>query len=425
MLNESQLLKLAEVMTASASSQVGQAIDAGYTYLGQFISHDSVPPTQVIPGHSRTVLPHLNLDSVYGTGAQTATLLDARGMFPIRRSTPKGPEDLPRIDGVPQIPELRNDDNVIVAQLHLFWQRLHNVIVDRRYATDVAEARRFVTLIYQLVVVEDYLRLVLAPSVFDSCFRFDERPLKLPAGSIPPEFALAAFRFGHSMVRPFYERACPLRPDINLKDLFQSGRNLDPTLEVNFRELFGWPVLENDVEDAMFIDPFVTGAMRQVPIPGGGTINIAEKNLRAAAGLPSGKAYVEKLLAGPRGPALRAAFGLTPLSHIDQLAEKLPADLGITIDNLPLWPYVLVEAAQAGRGEHLGMLGSLICAEVLANAIAGAQNSIYRDGWRSVDEVLSGLGDLGTALQELRRKHANAGFSNRTFCMRHVIELVH
>lgn len=130
MLTEQQLTTLAHAMTES--SHVSRFIDVGYTYLGQFIAHDIVPQTNPIPGRSRDVLPYLNMDSVYGVGSQTAALLDERGSFPIRRLTPQGPEDLPRVDGVPNIPELRNDDNVIVSQLHLFWQRLHNVILQRR-----------------------------------------------------------------------------------------------------------------------------------------------------------------------------------------------------------------------------------------------------------------------------------------------------
>ncbi|MFC4309771.1 peroxidase family protein [Steroidobacter flavus] len=423
MLTEQQLSTLAQVMTES--SHVSRFIDVGYTYLGQFIAHDIVPQTHPIPGQSRDVLPYLNMDSVYGTDPQTATLLDERGLFPIKRQTPTGPEDLPRTNGVPNIPELRNDDNVIVSQLHLFWQRFHNVVLQRGYASNVSDARVLTTLVFQLVVIEDYLRQVLAPAVFDSVFRFDQRWLNLPSRPIAREFAHAAFRFGHSMVRPFYE-SFPQKPDVTLPELFQTNRNLDPRLELDFRRMFGWPLLNNRVEDAMTIDPFITREMRQVPIPTGVTINIAEMNLRAgvAAQLPPGKAYVEQLLAGPTGSKLAAAFGVRPLPDMGPLAERLPAGSGITIDNLPLWPYLLVEAVHASEGKHLGVVGSLICAEALANAVAGAPHSIYRGHWCSVDEVLSWMGKLGNELQEQRRVFANAAYTDRTFCMRHVIELV-
>jgi hypothetical protein len=261
--------------------------------------------------------------------------------------------------------------------------------------------------------------------VFDSVFRFDQRWLNLPSRPIAREFSHAAFRFGHSMVRPFYE-SFPHKPDVTLPELFQSNRDLDPRLELDFRRIFGWPLLNNRVEDAMTIDPFITREMRQVPIPAGGTINIAEMNLRAgsAAQLPPGKAYVEQLLARTNGSKLAAAFGLRPLPDLGPLADKLPAASGITIDNLPLWPYLLLEAVHASEGKHLGVVGSLICAEGLANAVAGAQHSIYRGRWFPADEVLSWLGMVGDELQEQRRSFANAAFTERTFCMRHVIELV-
>jgi hypothetical protein len=423
MLTEQQLGVLAQAMTES--SHVSRFIDVGYTYLGQFIAHDIVPQTNPVPGKSRDVLPYLNLDSVYGIGTQTAKLLDPQGLFPIRRVTPQSPEDLPRTDGVPNIPELRNDDNVIVSQLHLLWQRFHNALLQRGYAHNASEARVMTTLVFQLVVVEDYLRQVIAPAVFDSVFRFDHRWLNLSTRPIAREFAHAAFRFGHSMVRPFYE-SFPQKPDVTLPELFQANHNLDPRLELDFRRMFGWPVLNNRVEDAMTIDPFITREMRQVPIPTGGTVNIAEMNLRAgiAAQLPPGKAYVEQLLARSNGAKLAAAFGVRPLLDLGPLADKLPPGSGITIDNLPLWPYLLLEAVHASEGKHLGMVGSLICAEALANAVAGAQHSIYRGRWHSVDEVLSWLSLLGDELQEQRRLFANAAFTDRTFCMRHVIELV-
>jgi hypothetical protein len=190
--------------------------------------------------------------------------------------------------------------------------------------------------------------------------------------------------------------------------------------------MFGWPVLNNRIEDAMTIDPFITREMRQVPIPTGARINIAEMNLRAgiAAQLPPGKVYVQQLLSGPNGSKLKAAFGLQPLSDIGPLAERLMPSSGITIDNLPMWPYLLLEAVHASEGKHLGVVGSLICAEALANAIAGASHSIYRGHWFPVDEVLSWLGTLGDELQEQRRVFANTAYTDRTFCMRHVIEWV-
>ncbi len=38
--------------------------------------------------------------------------------------------------GVAQIPEPRNDDNVIIAQLHRFWQRFHNFVLQKELADE-------------------------------------------------------------------------------------------------------------------------------------------------------------------------------------------------------------------------------------------------------------------------------------------------
>ena len=106
------------------------------------------------------------------------------------------------------------------------------------------------------------------------------------------------------------------------------------------------------------------------------------------------------------------------------LSKYIPADLGLTIDNLPLWPYVLVEAMSTAEGKHLGVLGSLICAEVIGRAIRQAPVSIYDGQWRSVDEVLATLGTLGARLQAQRSANGGGPAPRRDFCMRHVIQLV-
>jgi hypothetical protein len=114
----------------------------------------------------------------------------------------------------------RNDENLLVAQLHLSFLRFHNAIADG-LKTDIPdddarfqEAKRRTTLTYQWLVVNQYLPRICQPSVVDAVkaaaapmyaeFRdrvgatADELPL-------PLEFSVAALRFGHSMVRAAYD----------------------------------------------------------------------------------------------------------------------------------------------------------------------------------------------------------------------------
>lgn len=413
MLTPAQIEALAKAMKHEESFT--QYVDAGYTYLGQFIAHDIVPPTQ---GGGRVVRPCLQLDSLYGTAA-SGSPLNEKGLFPIDPSAPGGPDDLPRIKGVAQIPEPRNDENTIVSQLHLLWQRLHNFTITSGCAGNAAEARRFVTLVYQLIVVEDFLRQVLAPEVFCHYFHRGERWLGLDASKIPPDFGRAAFRFGHSMTRPAYESFARKAPaEAKLVELFRRDKELEPDFEIDWRGFFGWPAQNDPPQGAMSISVNITRAMAQLSVPNlppGVTLDIIRKNLEAGelAGLMPGKAYAKK-------------HKLRPLKNLGELSDprRLDPRVGITINDLPLWPYVLLEAMDSSHGWKLGTLGSAICAEVLANSITTSQHSIYPRGYAPIDAVLESLGPLGRRIEVVRQANAQWADRERPFCMRHIIELV-
>jgi hypothetical protein len=428
----------ADPLDVIADAMVGPQTDAtglhaGYTYLGQFISHELVRMTNPMPGiKSHDASPCLDLDSVYGRTPEEAPRL-SNGRFPIGENFRNGPDDLAREFGVAQIPEQRNDDNVIVAQLHLFMQRFHNFTLDEGYAADAVAARSLVTRVFQLLVVEDFLRQILAPAVFDSYFRFDRRWLGFDAARIPLEFSHAAFRFGHSMVRQQYE-GFRRANNVPVTDLFQGGRNLAADLVIDWHQFFGWPGLRDPLpgptqspQNAARIDHIISPDMRAITTPDGMKIDVVRKNLEAGvrAKLPTGLRYAKRVLNRTNGRAIQAALALVPLR--DLAAARELEKTAIALEDLPLWPYVLVEAVHASDGVQLGVLGSMICAEVLANAIAGAPSTIYRGGWPGTDEVLTGLGGLGEALQDMRRKAAMRSrptFVDRTFCMRHLIDLV-
>jgi hypothetical protein len=214
-------------------------IDAGYTYLGQFIDHDvTFDPSSLLMQKNdpdsiinfRT--PRLDLDSVYGGGPadQPYMYLDnkfrlGKKLFARRLPTPS--RDLPRYRD-PENPDTparaligdkRNDENVIVSQLHGVFLQLHNRFVDAQQGLGAVfdEAQRLTRWHYQFVVINDFLVRICGKDVVDEILpnrlrrapATEKRPRLCyfqPRGEpyMPIEFAVAAYRFGHSMVRPIY-----------------------------------------------------------------------------------------------------------------------------------------------------------------------------------------------------------------------------
>jgi hypothetical protein len=208
-------------------------IPAGYTYLGQFIDHDiSFDPASSLQRQNdpealidyRT--PRLDLDNIYGRGpADQPYMYEEDGIHfrlgkPLTRNGKKSKAiDLPRIDGRAIIGDKRNDENVIVSQLQGVFLQFHNVVADRLKAssTTFEDIQRIVRWHYQWVVLHDFLPKIVGeemlykvlPHLRDKSSIYDTKPelhfFKWRNDPFMPiEFAAAAYRFGHSMVRSIY-----------------------------------------------------------------------------------------------------------------------------------------------------------------------------------------------------------------------------
>jgi hypothetical protein len=217
-----------------ADLEDNNAIPAAYTYFGQFIDHDitfddrandlttPVDPSALV--NKRT--PQLDLDSVYGSGPTASpTLYNADGMHlltgaALTGSTDAGAMDLPRdANGQALIGDPRNDENRIVAGIHSLFIRFHNKTVDRIKANNrrltnaqvFAQARKDVTNAYQWIVLNDYLPQIAGQRTKDAVASLTAQGWKTNlriynnCAQMPVEFAVAAYRFGHSQVRALYK----------------------------------------------------------------------------------------------------------------------------------------------------------------------------------------------------------------------------
>jgi hypothetical protein len=161
-------------------------IPAAYTYLGQFVDHDiTFNPTSFgeRESHPERIVnartPRLDLDNLYGGGPGdepfrydgTKLLLGDR-LIPTTRNS--CPFDLPRSKtnsaGTSRaiIGDPRNDENVIVSQLHGMFMRFHNSLAARHPRWSFEHVQREVRWHYQWMLVHDFLPQVIAKEVLDS-----------------------------------------------------------------------------------------------------------------------------------------------------------------------------------------------------------------------------------------------------------------
>ena len=408
-------------------------IPAGYTYLGQFIDHDITfdPASSLQKRNDPDALhnfrtPAFDLDSVYGRGPDDQPYMyDGTGRFLIGRGQGAGELDLPRnnppdvVDDPGRdmvrralIGDPRNDENVLVAQLQLTMMLFHNRVMDhldglggngpvpeletikaRLVGRDPAErfaaAQQIVRWHYQWVVVHDFLRRVVGDETFDAVFEPVERygrTVRRPrlehydpkhAAFMPVEFAVAAYRFGHSMIRNTYRLNTFIPPGGATLSIF--NHDADPTTPERLSHLGGfrqlpafWPIEWRfffDVGDAAPAPPFIQASRRidthlafelsQLPANvATGIVALAERNLLrgSAMGLPSGQDVAD-------------AMGIEPLDD---------DEIGLDGAAAPLWYYVLREAEVRAEGEHLGPVGGRIVAEVFVGLLANDSASWLR-----------------------------------------------
>ena len=386
-------------------------IPAGYTYFGQFVDHDvTFDPTPKSRGdidphalvNFRT--PRLDLDSLYGSGPRDQPFLYdwspqvAPGVKLLVGSNAGDGAityDLPRNEqGRALIGDARNDEHLIIAQLHLLFIRFHNRVVDHVLARHKAlrgmalleEAQRIVRRHYQWIVMHDFLPRIVGDRTAAAA-RAERRFYKFRgAPFIPFEFSGAAYRFGHSMVRGDYrpndhvKKGVPIfAQDDNPGELDHLGgfRRLPVALTVDWAFFFALsrrsPQHPDRPQQSRLIDTNLAPGLFSLPAG----ID-PQREALARLNLLRGRAL--KL---PSGAAVARRMGVDPLTE----DELLPDDGASQTTRAavrrapPLWYYVLCEARSARYGDgglHLGPVGGGIVAEVLVGLLEADPSSYLR-----------------------------------------------
>ena len=291
--------------------------------------------------------------------------------------------------------DTRNLDNLLLRQLHVLFLKFHNEAIRQLQDKPGAEcslgaesgagtlferARRLVCWHYQWIIRHDYLPRILHTDVWN---HQQNRTLhkKGSSFSIPIEFSLAAFRFGHSMVRNAYRLNCR-QQRVVIGELMALGQKASPIPDdylIEWGTFFDGLPTSGPQASAAYIDTSISRAMHGLSP---GTIRLANKQeapdpanlpvrtlLRGArAGLPSGQEVADALLGRGR---IRSDDRLS----VPQLTKDTCDRSGSVLaknglgGNTPLFYYILKEAELKAEGLTLGPVGSHIVSEVIQGAL--------------------------------------------------------
>ena len=424
-------------LTRSANNPNNGTHTAGTTFMGQFIDHDITfdltsrlgqATDPALSPNFRT--PGLDLDSVYGGGPHANPELyeimhGRRSERGIKFKVESGGafEDLPRQGNTAIIPDPRNDENLVIAGLHAAFLLFHNNVVDLltkspghltddNGVTQVAgrsrpvpssqelfgKARRLLTWHYQWMVVHEFLPLFVGQALVDDILKNGRKFYRPEVAQIPVEFMGAAYRFGHSMVRPSYRaNFTSLNGEPFFGFIFDSSQenNPDPDdLRGGFRarrRYIGWQTFfdfgDGNVKPNKLIDTKISTPLFDLPLAAIATLtppaepptSVAQRNLlrQVTWQLPSGQSIAKRMKV--------AALSSEDLKELKGFGQKLD-------QSTPLWFYILKEAEVMENGVHLGPVGGRIVGEVIIGLLQLDRHSYLSEmpQWRPTLPTMTG-----------------------------------
>jgi hypothetical protein len=381
---------------------------AGVTFMGQFMDHDMTFDAASPLGRAtrpdlstNTRTPAFDLDSVYGGGPTVRPELYRADRLKLRVESGGVFEDLPRDPSTKRaiIGDPRNDEHVILAGLHCAFLLCHNAFVDFMRgpggSTDpnaiFAGAKRLNTWHYQSLILREFLPLFVGQAMASNVSVQGARFYKPALGQafMPVEFQTAAYRFGHSLVRPGYPanlgNVAAGLPPFGASIFDPAGEGQADPVDLRGgararRRFVGWQSffkfddtlagvdLKTKVINNKRIDTKLSSPLFNLPLgaiaSGDPPTSLAQRNLlrHLTWSLPSGQSVAQKMKD-------TGIPGTTPFS----CPELRPSQLGTTVgfeNNTPLWYYILKEAQIGPQdGQFLGPVGGRIVAEVIIGLI--------------------------------------------------------
>lgn len=438
------LLKLGNVMRADGF-EVGDndMVPAGFTYLFQFAAHDIVQSSSQVLTFGDVETPVVNrrreglgLETLFDGGPlgcpfvfeglgsrrhegdnQVPQRMRVGALLDKQCGPPKQKRDLLRAQYIRHekepklstlvadcayVADIRNEDNFILAQLTILFHEYFNIALGKLgesvdfknriqdVAMDVIRKN------YRTIIEKDLLPRILHKKVVVYYENGGEFIDNINAFSVSREFAFAAVRVGHSMVRQTYAlntgedaknigiggivAASSSRPPVGLDPvgkwgidwgLFFSDKKEKPDA-FNFAKRFSLFAAGTLSNSDLVSPPILT--------PGGvsGPFGLHGRDIVRAAkeGLWNVPALIQKI-AQIAPPFRDMVGGRNPTDHVKQTMEAVlfrdidgnaepllePELLRIAVTDPPLLPFLLAEASKEAKGT-LGPLGSIIVGEV-------------------------------------------------------------
>ncbi|EFL87558.1 heme peroxidase family protein [Ahrensia sp. R2A130] len=339
------------------------------------------------------------------------------------------------------IGDMRNDENLIVAQFHLSFLRFHNKVIDFLQANDtgwVADfgaAKTLTKLHYQWLIANVYLPNICDPDVvervlqsrakhffsFRDAHRQDNNASAF-GHALPLEFSGAAFRFAHTMVRAGYDYnrnfglEANIIPSAEFDALFAftGGGGLGEKIGLGGNETLpgNWVIdwnrflnvqgPQNDETPGRSARPIDT----QIAPPLAKMLNegeeegiseavkammkqLARRNLRRGFSLrlPTGQALHEQLHADGVVTSAPQADVTAWLDNKPDVADFMRNSSAKLHERTPLWFYCLAEA-EAGGGNQLGEVGSFLVASTFLGTLFADPDSALSTRFDPIDSPL-------------------------------------
>ena len=413
-------------------------MSAGMTFLGQFLDHDitfdkkSILNANASPNATvnfRTAA--FDLDSVYGNGPSGSPELYDRSSGRINFLLQRIPgseavsrhgavrNDVPRDRaGNAIVAESRNDENVVISQMQVALLSFHNAITDYLAAQPAyrgasaerlfADARRLVTWHYQWIILHEFLPATIGQDRLNEILRTGptwykpQAPLnrfrtadggEMPR--IPIEFSAAAYRFGHSQVRPSYRAnfgpsgGAPFfafifddteNPSASDPNDLRGGKRAARRF-IDWQTFFDFG--DGNVRPNKRIDTRLSSVLMQLPGARGPSPGLPSDGVQS---LPARTLSRHINFGIPSGQAIARTMHL-PVLAPSQLTELTPYALDprtTMTSSTPLFFYILKEAEVMEHGLRLGPVGGRIVGEVFVGLLREDPGAYLRaaPNWR-------------------------------------------